>query len=296
MTKSSSPDFQLDFIGIGASKSGTTWLAVCLGEHPQICISRQKDIQYFCSMNIRLNTTFVQTKGEDWLQAQFSHWTPGQLRGEISASYLPDLQSPKLIKARFPEARIIVSFRNPIDRLYSIYYHYNREYAMPTTFEDFLEEYPQLAPTGLYYTHLRRYLDHFSEEKIHFILFEEICCQPRQALVALFKFLGVDPSFTPLSWPKKFNEKKAPRLKLLKNMMGYARNRLNSQPWLFPFKEWLITLGIEKVVNSIYAANLQPARASPMNQETRLRLIELYAPENELLSKLLKKDLSHWNR
>ncbi len=40
-------DFKIDFIGIGATKSGTTWIAQCLKEHPQICGSSIKEINFF---------------------------------------------------------------------------------------------------------------------------------------------------------------------------------------------------------------------------------------------------------
>ena len=41
------PDFRIDFIGIGAPKSGTTWLADCLRRHPQIFVPEQKELMYF---------------------------------------------------------------------------------------------------------------------------------------------------------------------------------------------------------------------------------------------------------
>lgn len=36
-----------DFIGIGAQKCATTWLALCLRQHPQIFMASPKELKYF---------------------------------------------------------------------------------------------------------------------------------------------------------------------------------------------------------------------------------------------------------
>ena len=41
------PAFRLDFLGIGAGKSGTTWLADVLRMHPGIFIPAEKELIYF---------------------------------------------------------------------------------------------------------------------------------------------------------------------------------------------------------------------------------------------------------
>jgi hypothetical protein len=45
---------QVDFIGIGAPKCGTTWLFYGLGQHPRICLSEPKEINYFNSRDFRI--------------------------------------------------------------------------------------------------------------------------------------------------------------------------------------------------------------------------------------------------
>ncbi len=41
------PPVTVDFIGIGAARSGTTWLTHCLRAHPQLCLSEPKEVRYF---------------------------------------------------------------------------------------------------------------------------------------------------------------------------------------------------------------------------------------------------------
>ena len=37
------------FLGIGAPKCGTTWLAECLREHPQVVVPEVKEVVHFSS-------------------------------------------------------------------------------------------------------------------------------------------------------------------------------------------------------------------------------------------------------
>ena len=51
-------NFKVDFIGIGAERSGTTWIAQCLAEHPEICFSKEKEI-YFSINHFQIGMTRI---------------------------------------------------------------------------------------------------------------------------------------------------------------------------------------------------------------------------------------------
>ncbi len=40
-------NFKVDFIGIGAQKAATSWIAKCLIEHPEICLAASKETHFF---------------------------------------------------------------------------------------------------------------------------------------------------------------------------------------------------------------------------------------------------------
>ena len=44
--------FKLDFVGIGFLRSGTTWLYGLLRVHPQICMSREKELFLFLQRSL----------------------------------------------------------------------------------------------------------------------------------------------------------------------------------------------------------------------------------------------------
>ncbi|MBI1880031.1 MAG: sulfotransferase domain-containing protein [Chloroflexi bacterium] len=290
-----SRDFELDFIGVGAPKAGTTWLAQCLDEHPQVCISKPKELNYFCARQLRPTIPVNRHKGERWLRSRFSHWKSGQLKGEISVCYLVDPQSSIFIKERFPNVKVIITYRNPVEILYSLYYQAGKQFAIPDTFEEFIREDPYRIQTGYYYTQTMRYLEQFPRANMHFILFEDIHQDPQKVLGDLFKFLNINANFLPASTYKRVNVRKAPRFVMVRNFIGNSRIFLNSTPALRRIKNLLSVLGVEYLVNKIYEMNLHATFVPPLKEDTRKQLTELYAEENMLLGKLLKRDLSHWN-
>lgn len=63
------------FIGLGAQRAGTTWLYSCLAEHPEVFMSRKKELYYF-SKNYEL--------GREWYESQFAEAAGARARGEIT--------------------------------------------------------------------------------------------------------------------------------------------------------------------------------------------------------------------
>ncbi len=110
MTQNFKENFKLDFIGIGANRSATGWIYQCLKEHPEICMSSQKETHFFGKNHLL---------GFKFLKNNFKHCQPHQIKGEYSPEYISYPGSPELIRKYYPNAKIILCMRNPIDRLYS---------------------------------------------------------------------------------------------------------------------------------------------------------------------------------
>lgn len=87
--------FNLGFIGIGASKSGTTGVAKCLDEHPEICLSHPKEINFFNKHKIftfgKKSTVNNYEKGLVWLKTNFKNCLDkNRIFGEFSVAYFSD--------------------------------------------------------------------------------------------------------------------------------------------------------------------------------------------------------------
>jgi hypothetical protein len=148
------------FVGIGAQKSGTTWLARMLAGHPDIFVTPVKEIHYFD--HIRGLTQHLSQKkrrsryrkyhqrmwtqwrlfsehlgqrqwwrdymaspiDDNWYRGLFRHRGAATFAGEITPEYaILGIDGLNHIKRLAPEARVIFIMRNPVDRLWSQVLH-----------------------------------------------------------------------------------------------------------------------------------------------------------------------------
>ena len=113
----------INFVGIGAMKSGSTWVAENLSLHPEILFSSQKELNFFndpIKVGDKILNSFFK-KGFGWYLKQFPKSEKGKIRGEFSVVYLFDKLAAKRIKEFFPNIKIIVVLRNPIEMIYSLH-------------------------------------------------------------------------------------------------------------------------------------------------------------------------------
>ncbi|HAI68162.1 MAG TPA: hypothetical protein DCM38_01860 [Gammaproteobacteria bacterium] len=111
------PITQPNFFILGAAKSGTSLLYETLIEHPEIFLSPDKEPSFFCNhLDKHINSTakyfdlYEEVKDEPII-------------GEASHIYLTDPSSPRILKGLFPDAKFLITLRNPADKAYSQYVH-----------------------------------------------------------------------------------------------------------------------------------------------------------------------------
>jgi hypothetical protein len=286
----------VDFIGIGAPRCGTSWIANVLRAHPKICISEPKEVRYFNRMEMQVgrlkgnvNPNFDQDIS--WYLKRFSHAKPGQLLGEISPVYLSDEQAPAAIKARYPDVKLIVCLRNPVDRAYSFYrLHHGNRIINDMSFEEALDKEDVYVRTGMYGEHLARYLEHFDRNQVLFLVFEELIAEPERELNKVFEFLGGEPP-ADLD-PSKFHTNESAKRR---------SNRLHKTA--FQVSQWLIEHGFSKVLELLRAVgihklfnriNAAPVKKESMSDATRARLVAEFKDDIVRLEGLFDIDLGRW--
>ncbi|MBL4625426.1 MAG: sulfotransferase domain-containing protein [Flavobacteriales bacterium] len=186
---------KIDFIGIGAAKSGSSWLNNILLQHPSIDIPSRKELTFFNRLDI---SGIANNLYDNNLDFYFQFWDfnkKNKTRGEFSPQYLNDIEAPTKIKACFPNTKLIVILRNPIHRALSHFeydQHFNAIIPKDVSIENAINKFPYLLDAGLYAQHLKRWLNTFSKEQIKIIIFEEAIENPTSTSQDLFQFLGLD--------------------------------------------------------------------------------------------------------
>ena len=179
----------VDFLVVGAAKSGTTTLFEALNEHPQIFISHRKECRYFSCVSVEIDghnsaPPDKRVKSLEEYLGLFKMAKPGQLCGDISLDYLYFHHNavPKILNEVGPALPIIIVLRNPINRAYSHYFGNLRIGEETMSFEDALvaEEERRAnnrnwglnyVNAGLYAGQVKAYKESF--ERVLLLLFEE---------------------------------------------------------------------------------------------------------------------------
>ena len=100
-----------DFVGIGAYRSGTTWLYEMIAAHPDVAIppGRPKELHFFES--------FWEGGFTPAEVARYHRYFPrpaGKLVGEWTPRYMFDSWTPRMLAVAAPEARLLVVLRDPV--------------------------------------------------------------------------------------------------------------------------------------------------------------------------------------
>jgi Sulfotransferase domain len=180
-----------NLIVIGAAKCGTTSLHEYLHEHPEISMSREKELDFFVPEKSR-------GRGIDWYESQFDSRAP--VRGESSPSYTAHpfyAGAPARIRALIPDIRLVYLVRDPIERTVSHWLHRVSTHAEMPSFEETLESEQGEWIVGLsrYWLQLEQYLAHFPPEQILVVDSDDLRTRRNETLARIFGFVGADPGF-----------------------------------------------------------------------------------------------------
>jgi hypothetical protein len=308
-----------NFFIVGAPKAGTTSLYHHLRGHPDVYMSPMKETSYFAdeirfeklvpelqavgrrsSRELRsyldsptLDDRFggIITEWSDYLRL-FEQVANEAAIGEATPGYLWSPTAVRKIAKTFPNAKIIMILRNPIERAFSQFLQMSNTGSYALSFDEHIEAclrnrrtdqlsmvYPFLE-YGLYGEQVQRYRDAFPPSQIGIWLYEETLVPG--FLRAVYEFLGVDGNFVP-DTTQRHLEQRIPRIPYV--------NRLLSRPGVGAGLKRCIPARIRPMVQrAIY----RPRRSMAMSSHAREALLAFYREDVLTLGMKLGKDLSHW--
>jgi tetratricopeptide (TPR) repeat protein len=192
------------FLIVGVAKCGTSSLYEYMIRHPQILSAAKKEIDFVNHVN----------NGIDWYLSHFPPTPNNFVTGEASTSYFAQHKKAiPLFRDLFPQCKLIVMFRNPVDRVIS-HYHNDVRYSgekrslaeviseeleilqgLPNFWElektDYSQKQKGYLVISMYVYFLERWMSVFPKEQLLVLNSEEFFTNPPTNLTTVFKFLGL---------------------------------------------------------------------------------------------------------
>ncbi|MFY0643019.1 MAG: sulfotransferase [Bacteroidia bacterium] len=292
---------------IGGMRCGSTSLHFLLSQHPEIFMSKVKEPMYYNAeyMRSRLDADDALKDKLQKFEARGKYRTTEAYRslfkeanselflGE-SSHYLYNPAVAETIYRDEPQSRILISIRNPIDRIFSEYQYYQRENPNELSFEEFAFENCEFDEEGsivsiksrlnksFYSKNIAQWIARFGREKVMVILFDNLKTKPKETIRNIYNWLDLDVHFEPTLVHTEKSGK-------VKNQKVFEKfKKFSSASWI---RNLLSEKQRKKLRSWFYQKSLSKQEMAP---ETRLKLNSIFKEEIDELEQLVQINLEHW--
>jgi hypothetical protein len=274
----------------GVTKAGTTSLFAYLAQHPEICASSEKDINYFSPLRRGDNVTrplsvhrryFVHCQGERYLlDASPDYFNGGR-------------EVVEAVHEHYPKPKIIVIVRNPVTRLWSAFRYRKSIGRLPpeTTFDEFFDdclesyrlerygnaeyEHHRTLPEARYAEHLALWFEAFGDD-VRVAFSEDVLERPADVVRDLCRWLDIDVDAAGRIEYAAHNVTMEARSEALQIVARRINQRADVLFRRLP--------RLEAALRNVYAAVNAARPSEQMTPAQRARVNEFYADANRELA------------
>ncbi len=268
---------------VGAPKCGTTAIAAFLDEHPEVYVSPVKEPNWFnddVALFRRVNSL------DDYLRL-FDGAPDGARCGEATTGYLFSKRAAANVHAAYPDARIVASFRDPVEMLPALHAQLlwegverERDFARA-----WAKDEPGRLPDGITYRgavayadQWQRYLDVFSKDACLAVTMDDLRRDVEGTYARICRHIGVDDAFRPEF--RVVNERKSIRRWWVHRLLcrvphTWAATRPGG--WVYRAKHW----------------NAGKAKPKPLDDRTVASIRSATSGQVERLAGMMGRQLWH---
>ena len=292
----------------GLPRSGTSSLHSYLNQHPDIFMTSIKEPNYFAtdfqkeSDSYHKKRLYFPYRTKDKYLRLYKKWKNEVIAGEASWTNLYSNLSAKMIHNFSPNAKIIITLREPVDFLYS--YHSAATFALGEHISDFQTALAAeddrkkgkhlgkrvIVPSWLFYSEfikysdqVKRYFSVFNKSQIRVVIFDALTKKTSQNYKNILEFLNVNPYFIPdFNTVNPNKVMKWPRLKRFVLDSPYFRKLLH----------FISSDDIYATMKNFYKNKIVTYEARPpLSFELRYELMTKFKMEVDKISHLLNIDM-----
>lgn len=270
------------FVHVGPPRTGTTWLHEVLAGH--VGLPSEKETRFFDARYDR---------GIEWYCSLFGDYPADVPAGEMGPTYFSNAIARERIKRHIPDCKIIITFREPAARLYSMY-KLIRSGSHPA--EDTFDKYWRFqvdcgADLCSYATQLKRWQAAFGKSRVLVRFYEDLSSDPQSYLDAICDFIGARRIALDSGTSGRAKVYSAPTA-AHSNTIG--RRTFAAVTWASRHgARPLIALGrrtaLWKLMRDKFVDDFQP-----LDEESAEGIRAMMLPETEELERITGRDLSGW--
>lgn len=198
---------RIDFVIVGAQKSGTTALHSFLTAHPQISMPASKEMHFFNRTSwVDFHMPLWRDRKRHLYHRRFPDFpNPSKVYGEATPHYMTWNVALDRIQQYNPEIRVMAVLRHPVDRAYS---HWNMERQRGETSLSFQESVDvevrqesseEMRPDqvysflrrGFYVPQIQALWSRFGHDRVLLLKHADLLLKHHETLDKVFAFLGV---------------------------------------------------------------------------------------------------------
>jgi hypothetical protein len=266
-----------DFLAVGPPRAATSWLDAVLRGH--VGLPRDiKEVDFFVKNYAR---------GVDWYKGYFADSDPDLPAGEICPSYFGSEDALARIAGLIPHCRIICTFRDPVEMIYSMYKLARRNVWTRTDFESYVPEHWHNQAARL-----KKWRATFGGERVLACFYDDLEADAQKYLDPICDFIGI------------------PRIPIGKSTL--AKQRINTfrreprSPWIArrarKLRDSLETHEAYGAINLLTRIGFWRfcfeggEEFAPLDPELEARLRKRFRPGIEELEEVAGRDLTAWKR
>jgi hypothetical protein len=284
-------------IVLGVAKAGTTSLYHSLDAHPRVAVSSVREPKFlFYAGHLRRPARGKFGQLDIRTLAQYESLYSGKagipVRVDISPIYFSFPEQTILgIREYVPHAKLLVIYRQPVDRAYSAFVMHVREGQ--ESILDFGKVVKEESAAGrrnylsgsLYADRTREYLAAFPRSQLHFLLYDDLVAAPEEFLRAVFRILGIGEDLAPAA-PSRHNPGAWPKNILLHRFLALRLRFPKRSRRLVP------AAARRRFLSAVRSVSYQTPL--PIDRGLRRELTGLFRPDILELQNLIGRDLSAW--
>lgn len=268
------------FFVVGPPRTGTSWLHEVLDSYTNLP-TPTKETRFF---DLHFH------RGANWYRAHFPELRPDRPSGEIAPTYFASDEARRRIAETVPGAKLVFIFRNPVQRVVSLY-RIKRAYGMlPWTLDEALDRDPELIASGRYATNLKKWFDEFPRNQLLVTYYDDLRSSPQMFIDTISEFLEIPRICLADSHLKRVHSSDA-----LTEPRFYLATRSATA-----VADWCKARRLDKVVAAVRKSVVMKfilgggAPFPELSEKALHRLNETFLPEVEGLEQLTGRSFPGW--